>query len=76
MSLEFDLEKEKKAQVISVRLDSSQAKDLAECAVLCGFHDESEYIRAALYFAKPIMLRLKNNPGYVLRIISEMVKVN
>ncbi len=75
MSLEFGDQKEKKGATIAVRLEYSQHKDLLECAACCGFEDYADYVRAALYFAKPIMLRLKSDPSLVLSIVSQMVKV-
>jgi hypothetical protein len=75
--LEFETGNKKKGKTISVRLEEdSEFADLIECTRACGFDTPSNYVRAALYFAKPVLLRFKNNPSVVLSIISQMVKVN
>ena len=67
-------QQEKKSETISIRLGCSEYKDLTQTAMACGFDELSDYIRASLFFSKPILLQLRGNPAFILSLIAEMVK--
>ena len=69
--LECREEVEKRTELVNFKMTERELHDLAEAAASIGL-EKSEYIRASLFLAKPILAKMKTNFSFYLSLLSKL----